>query len=302
MDTPDAETFLRDWFVELGLAPLPVEWVADMRQGVALAEKEPWPRWATSVCGMPRTGIVVTVARALGVQEPRATVSWSGTGTFDLSEPSMAHDRSVLRPAEWNDLPSLAAVPDWPNAWPYDCAPLHAPAPLWAMWIRRHAVLACPAPALSVNPVGQLHRVDGPAVQWSDGTGFYFWRGTHVPEAVIVAPDTIPFVEILSTHNQEVRRAMMERIGYDRVLVELGGQPIQHDKCGALYSIRLPGEIEPVMLVHVTNATPEPDGSVKKYVLRVPPAVRHRPMETARQAVAWTFGMNEKDYTPEVQT
>jgi hypothetical protein len=54
---------------------------------------------------------------------------------------------------------------------------------------------------------------------------------------------------------------------------------------------------EPIVLVHVTNATPEPDGSLKKYVLRVPPT-----MARARQAVAWTFGMREDRYRPTRET
>ena len=41
----------------------------------------------------------------------------------------------------------------------------------------------------------------------------------------------------------------------------------------------------------------EPDGSFKDYFIRVPPA-----MERARQAVAWTFRMQEMEYNPCVQT
>lgn len=43
----------------------------------------------------------------------------------------------------------------------------------------------------------------------------------------------------------------------------------------------------------VVNSTPEPDGSSKEYSLRVPPY-----MTSARQAVAWTFGMEENEYSP----
>jgi hypothetical protein len=50
-------------------------------------------------------------------------------------------------------------------------------------------------------------------------------------------------------------------------------------------------------MVKVANSTPEADGSFKDYFLRVPPN-----MERARQAVAWTFDMDENEYAPEVQT
>jgi hypothetical protein len=50
-------------------------------------------------------------------------------------------------------------------------------------------------------------------------------------------------------------------------------------------------------MVEVVNATPEPDGTSATYLLRVPPAV-----SSARQAVAWTFGMPAEDHHSAVQT
>ena len=50
-------------------------------------------------------------------------------------------------------------------------------------------------------------------------------------------------------------------------------------------------------MVEVLNSTPEPDGSRKTYFLRVPPRTR-----TAREAVAWTFGVREPDYRPAQET
>lgn len=50
-------------------------------------------------------------------------------------------------------------------------------------------------------------------------------------------------------------------------------------------------------MVEVVNSTPEPDGTSRTYWLRVPPATR-----TAREGVAWTFGVSEADYEPLVQT
>jgi hypothetical protein len=50
-------------------------------------------------------------------------------------------------------------------------------------------------------------------------------------------------------------------------------------------------------MVEVVNSTPEPDGSRKTYFLRVPPTI-----ETAREAVAWTFGLGAVDYRPAVES
>jgi hypothetical protein len=51
---------------------------------------------------------------------------------------------------------------------------------------------------------------------------------------------------------------------------------------------------EPLVVVKVENSTPEPDGSRKLYFLTVPPD-----MKTCKQAVAWTFNKDGKDYNPE---
>ncbi len=50
-------------------------------------------------------------------------------------------------------------------------------------------------------------------------------------------------------------------------------------------------------MVKVVNSTPEPDGTRRSYYLRVPPDTR-----TAKAGIAWTFGLDESEYQPLVQT
>lgn len=140
------------------------------------------------------------------------------------------------------------------------------------------------------------HSETGPAVTWPAGQA-YFWRGVQVPEKVVMAPETITYSEILNERNAEVRRVMLERMGYERFLLESGSVPVHQDETGSLYRVTditetgARWEPEALTLVHVINSTPEPDGTRRRYVLRVPPAMR-----TAREAVAWTFRMSETDY------
>jgi hypothetical protein len=49
--------------------------------------------------------------------------------------------------------------------------------------------------------------------------------------------------------------------------------------------------------VEVTDGTPGPDAAFRRYILRVPPDVR-----TAREGVAWTFGVDSGDYRPLIET
>jgi hypothetical protein len=89
---------------------------------------------------------------------------------------------------------------------------------------------------------------------------------------------------------------MIERIGYEPLLSALHLRPSAQDETGVLWRVEQPPE-EPLVVVEVENATHEPDGTRKRYFLRVPPAMR-----TAREAVAWTFGATPDDYQPAVET
>jgi hypothetical protein len=162
---------------------------------------------------------------------------------------------------------------------------------LWLFWVLDDSILAVARPALKTAE-GQLHCEDGPAVAWAGATRYFFWHGVRVPEKVILAPHELTGAEILAERNLEVQRVMLERFGYDRLILETGAEPVHADEFGVLYRIRL-SRRQTITLVHVTNATPELDGTRRRYFLRVPPEVR-----TAHEAVAWTFGLRPEAYRP----
>ncbi|MCX0269477.1 hypothetical protein NLM24_01860 [Nocardia zapadnayensis] len=117
-----------------------------------------------------------------------------------------------------------------------------------------------------------------------------------VPGEFIAALAALTADRIRDEENAELRRVMLEFYGYDRYLSESGAEPVQRDETGILWRIPLTGD-EDVVMVEVVNSTPEPDGTSRTYRLRVPPATR-----TAREGVAWTFGVSATDYEPLVQT
>jgi uncharacterized protein DUF6745 len=162
---------------------------------------------------------------------------------------------------------------------------------LWLFWVLDDSVLAVARPALRTVD-GQLHCDDGPAVAWPDGASYFFWRGVRVPAKVILAREQLTGAEILAERNVESQRIMLERFGYDRLILETGAEPLHADEFGVLYRIRL-SRRQIITLVHVVNATPEPDGTRRRYFLRVPPNVR-----TAHEAVAWTFRLQPEEYRP----
>jgi hypothetical protein len=143
---------------------------------------------------------------------------------------------------------------------------------------------------------GRLHNETGMAIRYADGWGFYAWHGIIVPEYVILLPEGLDFEMINAEPNAEVRRVLIERFGLDNYLKRGEVIKIHQDPCGILYRMNLKGD-EPILVVRVINSTAEPDGIFKEYFLRVPPNIMR-----ARQAVAWTFGLSEEEYTPKAET
>ncbi|MGW0706142.1 DUF6745 domain-containing protein [Streptomyces sp. NPDC002643] len=146
------------------------------------------------------------------------------------------------------------------------------------------------------DEAGRLDRGDGPALAYADGFALHAWRGLPVPGAFLERLGKLTPTEIRNEENAELRRVMLEYYGYDRYLEESGAKPVHRDETGVLWRISLPGDEDAVM-VEVVNSTPEPDGTSRTYWLRVPPTTR-----TAREGVAWTFGLSAEAYEPLRQT
>lgn len=149
---------------------------------------------------------------------------------------------------------------------------------------------------ITLNDGGQPHNPAGPAATWSDGFACYSYRGTVVPSWFITAPERITMEAITAERNAEYRRVMISIFGEDRFIQESGAKLIHEDSSGQLFRQELVGD-EALTMVRVKNSTAEPDGTYRYYFLRVPPD-----MVRARQAVAWTFGVDENDYRPSVQS
>ncbi len=142
----------------------------------------------------------------------------------------------------------------------------------------------------------RIHAEDKMCMRFGDDWGLYAWHGVLVPPYVILLPEPLTFDLIESEPNAEVRRVLIERFGLENYLREGKVVKMHQDNAGILYRMNLESD-EPIIVVRVKNSTPEPDGSIKEYFLRVPPT-----MQRAKQAVAWTFGLTEEEYDPLVET
>ncbi|MFF5503941.1 DUF6745 domain-containing protein [Streptomyces roseolus] len=164
-------------------------------------------------------------------------------------------------------------------------------------WPYEKVAVVCERPvALHRDEAGRLDRGDGPALAHRDGFALHAWRGMPVTAEFLAGLADLTPQRIRDEENAELRRVMLEFYGYERYLDASGARPEGRDEAGVLWRIEL-GDDEDVVMVEVVNSTPEPDGSHRTYWLRVPPGTR-----TAREGVAWTFGLDAEAYAPLVQT
>jgi hypothetical protein len=122
------------------------------------------------------------------------------------------------------------------------------------------------------------------------------WRGVPVDERIAFRPETITAREALAERNAELRRVMIERMGYENFLREADAEVLDRDRDPGgerrLLRVRLEGDEDLVCVAVICPST------ARQYLLRVPPTMR-----TCRQAVAWVAGFdNPNDYRPLAET
>lgn len=147
--------------------------------------------------------------------------------------------------------------------------------------------------------VDQLFRPNnrnGASIIFPDDYQVHAIDGIIVPRMLIERPQDLTLADIEEVENVALRRVMIEIFGTSRYLMDSGAKLVHEDEFGQLYRKELPDD-EPIVMLCVINSTMEPDGTYRKYFLRVPPRT-----STARQGVAWTFSMGEVDYRPTMQT
>ena len=173
---------------------------------------------------------------------------------------------------------------------------------------------------IKVDERNRPHCVDGPSHLWRGGMEAYYIHGVRVDKRIVMQPETITVDEIEAERNLEVQRVMMDLYGLGKYLADTGARVIDEDidnlgQPRTLYIKDRKGK-NPLVFVQVVNSTAEPDGSFKKYFLRVNHECRPlflnestgeyrrgAPQKmTCHNAVASTFGKYGHEYSPEVET
>ena len=126
---------------------------------------------------------------------------------------------------------------------------------------------------------GRVHNLSGPACAYPDGWAIYAVHGVRVPADIIEDRSTITVARIEAETNAEVRRVMIDLYDPKRYLADSGAVvvqelPVDHYLIGLRTARLLRKEVpndEAIIMVDVLNSSPEPDGTVKRYQLRVDP-------------------------------
>jgi hypothetical protein len=167
-----------------------------------------------------------------------------------------------------------------------------------ASWIvpHRHVCWLAERPrVLRQDARARLHCGDGPAVAYPDGWAAYAWKGVLVPRWIIERPELVSVRTISAAQDPQIRRCMIDILTPERFIAGGGAYRVAQDETGVLWRQRW--RWEAWAAVEVVNGTPEPDGTCKRYFLQVPANMR-----SAREAVAWTYGLPEQRYKPSVRT
>lgn len=163
-----------------------------------------------------------------------------------------------------------------------------------AGWFQPHAQtcwLAERPDLLRGDASDRLHDASGPALRFPDGWSVWAWKGVEIPCWIIERPHEITLQAIDAASNVQVRHCMIEIMTPQRFVALGGAARAAEDETGVLWRRRWRAS-DSWAAVEVINGTPEPDGTHKHYFLQVP---AH--LGTAREAVAWTYGLTADAYS-----
>ncbi|MEG4444408.1 leucine-rich repeat domain-containing protein [Microcoleus sp. AT9_B5] len=130
---------------------------------------------------------------------------------------------------------------------------------------------------LRFDSQNRLHAEGEPAIEFADGWNFYYYHGVRLPEEYgKVHPNQWQSQWLLTEENAELRRVLIQGIGYDRLIQDLSAKQI--DSCQEYALLQIDNaDVEPICLLKMTCPS---TGFI--HALRVPPN-----LTSAREAIRW---------------
>ncbi len=134
----------------------------------------------------------------------------------------------------------------------------------------------------------QLHAEGRPAIEFTDGYSLYSYHGVTLPDRYgKVSPNQWCCHWLLEEKNAELRRVLIQGIGYQRIWQELRLQELDTWQGYTLSKIEAHVDVEPIYLLKMTCPSTE-----FIHVLRVPPDIT-----SAREAIRWVnWGIDPEQF------
>ncbi|MEG3840923.1 DUF6745 domain-containing protein [Microcoleus sp. herbarium14] len=153
--------------------------------------------------------------------------------------------------------------------------------------------LVCDRPRiLCFDSQHRLHAEAEPAIQFADGYSLYSYHGATLPEKYgQIHPNEWQPEWLLEEENAELKRVLIQGIGYDRICSELAAVELDTWQEYTLLKIDTKVDVEPIYLLKMTCPS---TGFI--HALRVPPDIN-----SAREAIKWVnWGVDPEEFS--VQT
>lgn len=159
-------------------------------------------------------------------------------------------------------------------------------------WAFKDIAIATPKPyVIHLDNEGRLHAKGEPAVAY-EGFNIYAYHGVRLPEKYAqLHPNAWRSQWLLEQDNAELRRVLIQGIGYTRICQEFQAVELDYWREYVLLGVEESIDVEPIYLLKMTCPS---TGYV--HMLRVPPSVN-----SAREAIRWVNGgVNPEEFA--VQT
>ncbi|HAX79294.1 MAG TPA: hypothetical protein DCY88_26590 [Cyanobacteria bacterium UBA11372] len=147
---------------------------------------------------------------------------------------------------------------------------------------------------LSFDNQQRLHAEGEPAIQYANGFSVYAYHGVRLPEKYgKVHPNQWQVQWILEEENAELRRVLIQGIGYTRICQELQATELDSWREYTLVKIDENLHLQPIWFfepIYLLKMTCPSTGFI--HALRVPPD-----MKSAREAISWVnWGIDPEEF------
>jgi len=126
---------------------------------------------------------------------------------------------------------------------------------IWATLLFENMAFVCIRPSfVKTKSNGDLHCESGMAIQWIDGTGYYFLNGVPMEEHHVMTPaEKLDVNQILAVQNVEVRRELIRKIGLERFILKTGAKVLDKKGNYELLSVKLSDEVPDARYLKMKN-------------------------------------------------